>query len=137
MNYILDTTAFSALMRRDDQMRARMSNLSGVDRVAICTITRGEVLYGLERLPEGKRRQDLQAEATTLFNRLICLPVAERVGDRYAQIKRETERKGTSLDENDLWIAATVLLWDGVLVTQDSDFSRVDSLRVENWIQQA
>jgi len=135
VNYILDTTAFSALMRRDDQMRVRMSSLSGVDLVAICTITRGEVLYGLERLPEGKRRQDLQAEATTLFNRLACLPVAERVGDRYAQIKRETERKGTSLDENDLWIAATVLISDGVLVTQDSDFSRVDGLRVENWIQ--
>ena len=136
MNYILDTTAFSALMCRDDRMRTRMSSLTGVDRVAICTITRGEVLYGLERLPEGKRRQNLQAEATTLFDRLVCLPVSEGVGDRYAQIKRETERKGTSLDENDLWIAATVSISDGVLVTQDSDFSRVDGLRVENWTQQ-
>ena len=136
MNYILDTTAFSALMRRDDQMYTHMSSLTGVDRVAICTITRGEVLYGLERLPEGKRRRDLQAEATALFDRLICLPVTEGVGDRYAQIKRGTERKGTSLDENDLWIAATVSLSGGVLVTQDSDFSRVDGLRVENWTQQ-
>ncbi len=96
MIYVLDTTAFSVLMRRDDQMRARMASLSGIDRVAICTITRGEVLYGLERLPEGKRRQELQAEATTLFNQLACLPVSDRVGDYYAQIKRETERKGTS-----------------------------------------
>ena len=136
MTYLLDTTAFSALMRQDEQMIARIASLSDVDRVATCTITRGEVLYGLERLDEGRRRQELQAAATTLFNQMVCFPLSEMVGDRYAQIKRETERKGTSLDENDLWIAATVLISDGVLVTQDSDFSRVDGLRVENWIRQ-
>ena len=38
-----------------------------------------------------------------------------------------------SLDENDLWIAATALSVGAVLVTMDSDFRRVDGLRMEDW----
>lgn len=36
------------------------------DRAVVCTITRGEILYGLARLPEGKRRNGLGAEAANL-----------------------------------------------------------------------
>ena len=53
MTYLWDTTTFSALMRRDAKVRARVAALTPADRVVICTITRGEVLYGLARLPEG------------------------------------------------------------------------------------
>lgn len=133
MTYLLDTTAFSALMRHSAKIRARVSSLAATDRAVICTITRGEVLYGLERLPHGKRRSDLETEAMRLFAQFSCLSVPEAAGDRYAHIKWENERKGTPLDENDLWIAATALSIGAVLVTTDSDFQRVSSLRVEDW----
>jgi predicted nucleic acid-binding protein len=120
-------------MRRDTRIRARVAALAPEDRVVICTITRGEVLYGLERLAHGKRRSDLEAEAMHLFAQLACLPVSEEAADRYARIKREAELKGTPLDENDLWIAATALSLDALLVTMDSDFRRVNSLQVEDW----
>ena len=135
MIYLLDTSAFSALMRRDAKIRARIANLNPNDQVAICTITRGEVLYGLERLDHGKRRRNLEAEATHLFTQMECLSVPEAAGDQYAHIKRETERKGTSLDENDLWIAATTQYLGAFLITMDSDFQRVSSLQVEDWTQ--
>ena len=122
-------------MRRGARIRARISALAPTDRAVICTITRGEVLYGLERLPHGKRRSDLETEAMHLFAQLACLSVPEAAGDRYAHIKWETERKGTPLDENDLWIAATALAIGAVLVTTDSDFRRVSSLQVEDWTQ--
>lgn len=135
MIYVLDTSAFSALMRRESRSQMRMNALLPNDQLAICTITRGEILYGLERLDEGRRRQELQTEANKLFDFLICIPISESIGDRYAKIKRETEQKGMSLDENDLWIAATVLNMESILVTQDSDFNRVDGLQVQNWTQ--
>lgn len=89
MTYLLDTTAFSALMRRDAKIRARVAAITPTDHAVICTITRGEVLYGLTRLPQGKRRNDLEAEATYLFAQLACLSVTEAAGDRYANIKWE------------------------------------------------
>ena len=48
----------------------------------------GEVLYGLTRLPEGKRRSALAAEAMSLFGQLVCLAVPEAAADQYAAIKR-------------------------------------------------
>lgn len=76
-----------------------MAALQSNDSPAICTITRGEILYGLERIDEGRRRQTLLTQANEYFKLLICIPVTEAVGDRYAKIKRDTERKGMSLDE--------------------------------------
>ena len=72
MTYLWDTTTFSALMRRDAKVRARLAVLTAADRVVICMITRGEVLYGLARLPAGKRRSALEAEAMSLFGQLVC-----------------------------------------------------------------
>ena len=94
---------------------------------------RGEVLYGLELTAQGKRRRDLETKVRELFAMIPCEPVPEAAGNQYARIKRETERKGTRLDENDLWIAATALSMNAVLVTPDSDFQRVTGLRAENW----
>ena len=135
MTYLLDTTMFSALMRRDAKVRARVAALAPTDRVVICTITRGEVLYGLARLPEGKRRSALEAEAMHLFGQVLCVSVPEAAADQYASIKWETERRGTPLDENDLWIAATARALGAVVVTTDSDFQRVSGLEIEDWTQ--
>lgn len=133
MIYLLDTTAFSALMRRATNVRTRLANLGSSDRVLICTITRGEILYGLTRLAEGKRRKDLEAEATKLFNELECVPVPETAADHYANVKSAAQKQGTPLDENDLWIAATALSLSAVLVTTDTDFQRVGALNREDW----
>ena len=135
MTYLWDTTTFRALMRRDAKVRARVAALTAADRVVICTSTRGEVLYGLARLPEGKRRSALEAEAMAVLGQLVCLAVPEAAADQYASIKGETERKGTPLDENDLWIAATARVLEAVVVTTDSDFQRVSGLQTEDWTQ--
>lgn len=121
------------MMQRHPKVRARVAALAAEDRMVICTIVRGEVLYGLERMPRGKKRRDLEAKAASLFAAIPCEAVPETAGDQYARIKREAERKGTPLDENDLWIAATAASLGAVLVTTDTDFQRVTSLRVEDW----
>jgi toxin FitB len=84
-------------MRRAPSVRARIANLSSNDRVLICAITRGEILYGLTRLAQGKRRQDLEAEATAVFNELECVPVPETAADHYANVKSAAEKQGTHL----------------------------------------
>lgn len=110
-----------------------MAAVSPTDRLAVCAITRGEILYGLARLPHGKRRSDLEAEALHWFDHFPCLSIPEAAGDRYALVKWEAQRSGTPLEENDLWIAATAVSADAVLVSTDSDFERVHGLRVEDW----
>ena len=67
-----------------------------------CTAVKGEILFGIERLVTGRRRQDLEHKAGRLFSSLPCEAIPEVAATHYAQIKRAAQRQGTPLDENDL-----------------------------------
>jgi predicted nucleic acid-binding protein len=133
MVFLLDSNAFSDLMREHAQVEARIQALGPTDKVITCPIVRGEVLYGIERLPEGKRRAELGKKAESLFGRIPCEPIPEGAGNAYAKIKRTREKKGFTLDENDLWIAAMATATGATLVTRDSDFSSIDGLTTADW----
>ena len=98
--------------------------------MVICTITRGEILFGLGRLAQGRRRAELEAKAQKLFAVLPCEPVPPAAGDLYANLKMAQQRRGLPLDENDLWIAATALAINATLVSHDRDFQDIAGLAV-------
>jgi predicted nucleic acid-binding protein len=133
MVYLFDTNAFSDLMREHPKLDARLAKLPPTDRVVVCTVVRGEIQYGLARLPAGKRRRELTSKADRLFAILPCEPIPESAGDCYAETKLARERHSLALDENDLWIAATARALGAVLVSRDTGFSGVDGLTVEDW----
>lgn len=133
MMFLLDTNAFSDLMREHPKMDAQLGSVSSTDRVAIWSVVRGEILYGMERLPQSKRRRELEVKAAKLFAALPCEPVPEAAGDYYARTKLTRQQKGLTLDENDLWIAATALALGAVLISHDSDFQQIDGLTVTDW----
>lgn len=120
-------------MQQHPKVRARIAALRSDDHIVICTIVRGEVLYGLARMPQGKKRRALEAKATNLFAVIPCEAVPESAAGHYARCKREVEHQGTPLDENDLWIAATAQALGAVLVSSDRDFQKVMDLRLEDW----
>ena len=133
MIFLLDTNAFSDLMRKHAKLEARLTSLPSTDRVIICPIVRGEIRYGIEQLPPSKRRQDLENQAAPLFTIIPCEPIPETAGDHYANIKLTRQRKGLTLDENDLWIAATAAALSATLVTRDGDFQKIEGLVVNDW----
>jgi tRNA(fMet)-specific endonuclease VapC len=109
VTFLLDTNAVSSLIRRDPALTAWIASLDSGARLVICTIVRGEILFGLARLGQGKRRRDLEDKAHSVLNSLSCEPVPPLVADHYATVKAAQQRRGLPLDENDLWIAATAL----------------------------
>ena len=126
--YLLDTNAISALMRADARMETWLSSIGPEDRLVMCAITRGEILFGLERLAPGRRRTELEEKARQVFAVLPCEPVSSAAADRYATAKASQQRRGLPLDENDLWIAATALAMNATLVSRDADFKAVEGL---------
>ena len=97
--YTIDTTIFSLLVREHPKVLSRLESLSAEDRVVLCTVVRGEILYGLARLPDGKRKQALMQKVDGVFASIPCEAVAPGAASHYAQIKHEAEEKGTPLDE--------------------------------------
>jgi predicted nucleic acid-binding protein len=116
MTYLLDTNAISDLMRAAARIENWMAGLEEDDRVVICTIIRGEILYGIGKLPEGKRRSELEHTGHQFLTSFRCEPVPEEAGDFYATVKRARQQQGLALDENDLWVAATALALGATLV---------------------
>jgi predicted nucleic acid-binding protein len=127
--YLLDTNAISLLMREDPSMGAWLRAVPDEDEAVTCTVCRGEVLFGLMRLTPGRRRNELEAKAQKLFTIVRCMAVPPSAADHYAAVKLSQQRRGLSLDENDLWIAATALAVDATLVGRDRDFADIAALR--------
>ena len=122
-------------MKDNSKVKGRLNSLTELDYPFTCSIVKGEILFGIARLPEGKRRQDLQQKANELFAAIPCEPISENVSNAYAQIKVAAQQQGTPLDECDLWIAATALTLNAILVTSDLDYQRIAEvgLRLEDW----
>ena len=130
MTYLLDTNAISDLMRAAPRIENWMAELDQRDRVVTCTIVRGEVLFGIAKLPEGRRRAELEKTGHQFLTAMLCEPVPEQAGDYYAALKLARQQRGLALDENDLWVAATALALGATLVSRDSDFAGIDGLSV-------
>ena len=133
MIYLLDSNALRDLMDAHPRLSGRVSRATTPDVIAVCSIVRGEVLFGIERLPAGQRRERLAATAASLLGSFEEMPVPYAAGDVDARLKRERERAGLPMDENDLWIAATALATGAVLVTRDQDFGPIGGLTIEDW----
>ncbi len=130
MTYLLDTSAVSDLMRADPRIENWMAGLNQNDRVVTCAMVRGEILFGIARLPLGRRRKELEETGRQFLAAFRCEAIPEGAGDFYAAVKLARQRRGLTLDENDLWVAATALALGATLVSRDTDFGRVDGLTV-------
>jgi predicted nucleic acid-binding protein len=130
VTYLLDTNAISGLMRGDPHIEHWMSTLFPADRVVTCAVVRGEILFGIARVPVGKRRTELQQTGHRFLDTFYCEPIPESAGDYYATVKQSRQTRGLTLDENDLWIAATALALSAALVTRDQDFNGIDGLPI-------
>jgi predicted nucleic acid-binding protein len=128
---LLDTNAVSDLMRDHARVKARVATFTGA--VLTSVVVRGEIRYGLEWLPPGKKRTDLEARALTILAALPGEPVTAQVSEIYGRTKASGEASGLNMGENDLWIVATALALGAILVTRDHIFMQVPGLLVEDW----
>ncbi len=126
-----DTNAVSDLMRNDPKVTAKVAGHPGP--IVTSVIVEGEIRYGLERLPAGKKRTDLEARAVTILAALSREPITPPVSERYGRLKSTLEASGLNLQDNDIWIAAGALALGGTLVTRDHIFAHIPGLVVEDW----
>ena len=133
MVFLMDTNAFSDFMGYPPRAYEKLATVSSGDRVCVCPIVIGEILFGLLRMPPGKKRDGLERNAKGLFTRIPYEPFSSDVAEHYARIKRDLELKGLPLADNDLWIAACAIDLSAVLVTHDQAFKHVNGLTIEEW----
>jgi tRNA(fMet)-specific endonuclease VapC len=79
------------------------------------------------------RSQAAVADIVALATTNVILSADATTADVYAQLKHDLKRRGFTMPDNDLWIAATAMQYDVTLVARDAHFDWITGLRVEQW----
>jgi tRNA(fMet)-specific endonuclease VapC len=135
--WLLDTNIISDMMRNPTgrAMQAIVDLKKTAPFAHICTslIVDCELQFGLTKTPSQQR----QMEYDQTLPLLMVQDLDKTVTEHYARLRTELERAGTPIGANDMLIAAHALALDATLVTDnDSEFRRIPSLKVENWLRQ-
>ena len=100
--------------------------------VAMSLVTHAELLFGANRSAKAEQAHLILQELVSI---IPVLPIELAVSDHYADIRADLSKKGTIIGNNDLWIAAHARSLGKTLVTNnEKEFSRVEVLKVENWV---
>ena len=132
MSYMLDTdTCIYIKNRRPPQVMNKFSRLQSGD-IVMSLVTFGELLNGALK---SNQANVVLKKINQLATILPVQAMSADVAKQYAGIRRSLEKQGNIIGANDLWIAAHALALDLTLVTNNTkEFSRVDGLRIENWV---
>jgi predicted nucleic acid-binding protein len=98
------------------------------------TITRAELRFGVLRLPDGKRKQDLAAKIEEVFNlfndRMLAFDV--EAAEQLAEILARTEKVGQRPPVPDAYIVAIAAAKGFAVATQNVDHFRSSGLPLIN-----
>jgi tRNA(fMet)-specific endonuclease VapC len=134
IRYLLDTNVVAepARPRPDSAVTARLERHA--HESAISAITWHELVYGVERLPTGRRRDALQDYLRIVAASWPVLPYDERAADWHGRTRAQAEASGTTRPFADLQIAAIAVVNGLTLVTRNpKDVEGLAGLAVTSW----
>lgn len=133
--YLLDTNVISEVLRPspDEGTLARMEAEDG--RMAIPSVVWHELLYGMMRLPDSKRRDTVEAFLFEFVEPVFpVLSYDDRAGAWHAAQRAALTERGLVRPFVDGQIAAVAAVNDLVLVTRNvKDFAGFEGLSMERW----
>jgi tRNA(fMet)-specific endonuclease VapC len=124
MTILLDTNAYSALLRGHDEVADRVRR---AERVAFSTVVAGELLLGF-RLGTRLKKNMAELDAFLENPYVSLVPVTLTTADRFSRIAAALRAKGRPIPTNDIWIAAHAMEAGAELLSFDAHFGAVDGL---------
>ena len=135
---VLDTNVVSELFRSspDRNVVEWLTSLTG--DVAITSITLAELLAGVRRLPDGRRKEELARRVAAAVEPYrgsrSVLPFDDLAADRYADVLAARERAGAPISTADAQIAAICLARDSICATRNvKDFAHTGVEVLDPW----
>lgn len=133
MPYLLDTNSWIHYLKHaNSPIRAKLQSLQPSEIVS-CAVVRAELLHGAEKY--GNRDRRVATVVATLAP-FVSLSFDDDAATQYAGIRHLLEVSGLTIGPYDLQIAAISVHHGLTLVTNNTgEFSRVDGLQLEDWLQ--
>ena len=135
LSYLLDTNIISEPTKQIPNPNVLQKLAQHNSQFAISSITWHKLNYGVDRMPEGKKKRLLQQYLHTLEkNQLPILPYDKTAARWLAQERHRLVASGNTLAKEDSEIAAIAVSNKLILVTRNtSDFELFNNLILENW----
>jgi toxin FitB len=134
---VVDTNVVSELMRpKPSSAVVNWVDSQPADKLYTTAVTVAEIRYGIERLPEGERRDLLAATLADVFTTFAerVLPFDLRAAARYGTIVAGRERAGAPITGFDAQIAAICQSHEATLATRNGkDFDATGVEVVDPW----
>jgi toxin FitB len=136
---VLDTNVLSETLRPKPSANVlTWMRSEPVSSLFTTTITEAELLYGIELLAPGKRRQSLEAVVGLIFTDDLAgriLPFDSAAAREYAEIATTRRRAGRPISEADARIAAIARSRGAALATRNvEDFAGCELQVIDPWL---
>ena len=131
LQYLLDTNIVVYTMKnRPAKVRDRFMLHDG--RMAISSVTLGELVYGAERSSQPDRNlKDIES----LLSRIEVLQFDDVAAFHFCQLRADLYNRGLPIRPYDMMIAGHARSRGLILVTNYvAEFERVPGLRIEKWV---
>jgi len=130
MSFLIDTDIIIYALKGNEIVQKHFSKNANAVK-ALSLVTYGELLFGAHRSQQHTRNMAIVRRIASLFPVIeVDMPIMET----FAEIKASLLQKGRPSDDMDIIIAATALVNNFVLVTNNErHFSNIRGLEIENW----
>lgn len=124
MRVLLDSNAYSRLMRGDEETAAMVRDAT---EILMSAVVLGELLYGFR---SGSRLERNLAELRSFLDNpyVSSVPVGPATADHYSRVATSLRAKGRPIPTNDVWIAAHAMETGAALISTDRHFEAVDGI---------
>ncbi|PIP49227.1 MAG: VapC toxin family PIN domain ribonuclease [Chloroflexi bacterium CG07_land_8_20_14_0_80_45_17] len=132
MTYVLDTNIITAILKGNEKVKRRAQEV----------IVEGEDIF-INGISYYEIKRGLLAKNATAqlekFDRLcerfgLILLGTQAIFDEAAQMYAVLQLRGEPIEDADILIASLVKVGDFILVSDDTDFHRIQGLWIENWL---
>jgi tRNA(fMet)-specific endonuclease VapC len=130
MGCVIDSCIIINAERNQENIASRIANIAD-ENFYISVITASELLYGIHRAKNFTIKNRRKAFVEDVLLKFPILSNDLSVARMHAEIWAELTAQGTLIGSHDLWIAATCLANNYVLLTDNKkDFAKVPGLKL-------
>jgi tRNA(fMet)-specific endonuclease VapC len=129
---LLDTDILIPYLRKDVKIKNKVSDLISRNLLLSTTTINVAELY-LGAYLSKKKKENLNS-VKNLISKLDIISFNTNHGRIYGELKAKLQKRGTIINELDIFIAAIVLERDTRLITRNiRHFEKISGLKIEKW----